>query len=124
MGWGDFPYVRPSVCPPSGPPRPEALPARSEAQPASQPSFRLQAWLAGPQARLDGPEGGTDGRTDKWKISPFYRTLSPIGAAALHPPCKPRKCHFKVKVKQGKGTADHLMPLGYLLELDLFKTCL
>ena len=39
-----------------------------------------QAWLAGPQALLDGPEGGTDERTNK--ISPFYRTSSPIGAAA------------------------------------------
>ena len=85
------------------------------------PSVHLEAWLAGPQARLGGPEEGTDGRTDKWKISPFYRTLSPIGAAALHPPCKPRKCHFKVQVKQGKGTSDHLMALGYLLELNLFK---
>ena len=42
-----------------------------------------QAWLAGPQAWLDGPEGGRmyqqkNGR----KISPFYRTSSPIGAAA------------------------------------------
>ena len=52
-----------------------------------------QAWLAGPQAWLDGPEGGTDvrtdgrmdGRTDGRKISPFYRTSSPIGAAALLP---------------------------------------
>ena len=25
-----------------------------------------------------------------------------------------KKCHFKIKVKQGKGTTDHLMPLGYL----------
>ena len=70
------------------------------------------AWLAGPQAWLDGPEGGTDGQTNKWtnrrKISPFYRTLSPIGAAALPPPMK-----TKEKVEQGKGTADHLMPLGY-----------
>ena len=41
-----------------------------------------QAWLAGPQAWLDGPEGGTDGRTYGQKISPFYRTSSPIGAAA------------------------------------------
>ena len=35
---------------------------------------------------MDGPEGGTDGwtdgRTDKQKISPFYRILSPIGANA------------------------------------------
>ena len=42
------------------------------------------------------------------KISPFYRTLSPIGAAALPSPMK-----TKEKVEQGKGTADHLMPLGY-----------
>ena len=41
-----------------------------------------QAWLAGPQAWLDGPEGGTYGRTYIRKISPFYRTSSPIGAAA------------------------------------------
>ena len=51
-----------------------------------------------------------DGRTNKWKkgkITPFYRTSSPIGAAALPPPMK-----TKEKVEQGKGTADHLMPLG------------
>ena len=51
----------------------------------------------------------TDERTYGRKISPFYRTLSPIGAAALPPPMK-----TKEKVEQGKGTADHLMPLGYL----------
>ena len=57
------------------PTRSEAQPIRSEAQPANQPSLRLQAWLAGPQARLDG--------SDVWKISPFSRILSPFGAAAL-----------------------------------------
>ena len=46
---------------------------------------------------------------DRQKISPFYRTLSPIGAAALPPPMKTME-----KIEQGKGTADHLMPLGYL----------
>ena len=51
-----------------------------------------------------------DGRTDGWKVSPFYRTLSPIGAAALPSPMK-----TKEKVEQGKGTADLLMPLGYFL---------
>ena len=40
-------------------------------------------------------------------ISPSYRTLSPIGAAVLPPP--PREPR---NVEQGKGTADHLMPLG------------
>ena len=57
------------------------------------------------------PRGGnrrTNGQTYGWKISPFYRTSSPIGAAALPPPMK-----TKEKVEQGKGTADHLMPLGY-----------
>ena len=62
--------------------------------------------LAGWAAGLAGwPRGGTDGL----KISPFYRTLSLIGAAALPPPMK-----TKEKVEQGKGNADHLMPLGYL----------
>ena len=49
------------------------------------------------------------GRTNGRKISPFYRTSSPIGAAALPAPMK-----TKEKVEQGKGTADHWMPLGYL----------
>ena len=48
------------------------------------------------------------------KISPFYRTSSPIGAPALPPPMK-----AKEKVEQGKGTADHLIPLGYLFFLLL-----
>ena len=51
------------------------------------------------------------------KISPFYRTSSPIGAAALPPPMK-----TKEKVEQGKGTADHLMPLGFLLIFEFFLT--
>ena len=101
--------------------RPEAQPARSEAQTVSKPGLRLQAWLAEPQAWLagphawlsvpqdwlDGPERGKDRQTDKRKISPFYRTLAPIGAAALLPPMKTKE------VEQGKESADHLMPLGY-----------
>ena len=51
-----------------------------------------QAWLAGPQVWLDGPEGGK-GRTENLPMKP------------------------KEKVEQGKGTADHLIPLGYLLVL-------
>ena len=39
-----------------------------------------------------------DGRN----FSPFYRTLSPVRAAAQPPPMK-----IKEKVEQGKGTADH-----------------
>ena len=52
-----------------------------------------------------------DGRTNERKISPFYGTLSPIGAAALPTPMK-----TKEKVEQGKGTADHLMPLRNIVE--------
>ena len=63
---------------------------------------------------MDGrTDGWMDGRTDRqtygWKISPFYRTSSPIGAPALPPFMK-----TKEKVEQGKGTAYHLIPLGYL----------
>ena len=57
---------------------------------------------------------------DRWtnqrKISPFYRTLSPIGAAALPPAMK-----IKEKVEKGKGTADHLMPLGYLFNRSMYQ---
>ena len=60
-------------------------------------------------------DGRTDGWTDGQKISPFYRTSSPIGAAALPPPMK-----IKEKVEQGKETVDHFMPLGYLLFLRFF----
>ena len=57
--------------------QPQAQPARPLAQSArpSQPGL----WPSQPASQ----EGRTDGKTDKWKISPFYRTSSPIGAAAL-----------------------------------------
>ena len=71
--------------------RPEAKQARPETQPA----------------RPEAQPGGMYGRTDERKIAPSYRTWSPIGAAALTPPMKTKK-----KVEQGKGTTDHLMPLG------------
>ena len=47
--------------------------------------------LKEPDLGLSGLSGGgrtygrTDGRMDGWKISPFYRTSSPIGAAAQKP---------------------------------------
>ena len=41
-------------------------------------------------------------------ISPFYRTLSPIGATAMLPP----NLIKRMQVNPGKETADHLMPLG------------
>ena len=51
-----------------------------------------------------------DRQTDGW-----MNGKSPIGAAALPPPMK-----TKEKVQQGKGTADHLMPLGYLFNKYFF----
>ena len=57
------------------------------------------AWLASPEAWPAGPEawlarteasqpGGGDKRTKEGeKISPFYRTLSPIGATVQKPEC-------------------------------------
>ena len=60
----------------------------------SQPDLRPNQ----PSFRLDGQVGGTEKRM-------YGQT------------CKPRKCIFKIKVRQDKGTADHLMPLGYLFQL-------
>ena len=46
-----------------------------------------------------------DGWINKPKISPFYSTLFPIGAAAL---LSSMKTKIKTQVEKGKGTADHL----------------
>ena len=62
---------------------------------ASQPGLRgSEACLAGSEAWLDGSKAclagswaleGGNGWTDGRKISPFYKTSSPTGAAALLP---------------------------------------
>ena len=75
----------------------------------------LAGWASGLAGWPRGGNGRTYERTNERKISPFYRTSSPIGAAALPPPMK-----TKEKVEQGKGTADHLMPLGYLFYSSFF----
>ena len=100
------PFGRPFIHPPlwaSQPGLRPRQPARPEAQTASQ-----------------SPEEGMDGHMDIHtyigKISLFYRTLSPIGAAVLPPSMK-----TKEKVEQGKGTADHLMPLGYFFLEHLMR---
>ena len=56
---------------------------------------------------MDGPEGGTDGRTDR--NLPILQEFVPYWGRY---PASPMKT--KEKVEQGKGTADHLMPLGCL----------
>ena len=76
---------RPSIRPPHPRLRPSQLGLRP-----SQPGLRLRQ-PARPEASALWPgwmaQRGerTDGRTDVGKISPFHRTLSPIGAAALLP---------------------------------------
>ena len=79
--------------------RPTRLLAGSEACLAGS-----KACLAGSWALEGGTNEWTNERMDERKISPFYRTLSPIGGAA---PLQPKNC-----IKQGKGTTDHMMPLG------------
>ena len=70
--------------PESQPARPEAQPARSEAQ-ASRPEVQKvrPGWLG---LRPGWMAQRGDGRmyvyTYIWKISPFYKTSSPLGAAA------------------------------------------
>ena len=74
--------VRPSVCP--------------SVRPSIRPSFRLPpsgwpsdpaGWPSDPSSWPSDPLYGrrTDGRMDGRNFSPFYRTLSPVGAAALLP---------------------------------------
>ena len=117
-------FVPPSVCsPPLGhparteaqPARPEAQPARSEAQPArseAQPA-KLQAGWPG------GGNGQTDRQTNRKSL--HSTGLCPLsGPLPWFPSCKPRKCIFKIKVRQGKGIANLLMPFGYLFQLKCF----
>ena len=55
---------------------------------------------------------GTDGRTDVLKENlPILQDFVPYWGRC------PASMKTKEKVEQGKGTADQLMPLGYLLGL-------
>ena len=56
-----------------------------------------------------------NGRTDGQKVSLFYRSVSPIGAAVCFSLRKPKVNSLQTQVEQGRGTAGHLMPLGLLL---------
>ena len=100
-------FVRPSVQPAlqgpkSQPGRPYTKPVRPQSQlvgwlalkptwPSMRPDLLAlrpawlglrPAWLALGPSRGGRTDGRTDGRTYGRKISPFYRTSSPIGAAA------------------------------------------
>ena len=72
-----------------------------------------EVWLEAPEAWLVG--GRTDGRT---YVRTYGRTDSPYstGLCLLRFPPEPLPCshncyHYKI-LEQGKGTDDHLLPLG------------
>ena len=65
----------------------------------------LAGWASGLARWPRGGNGQTNGWANDQKVSPFYSTWSPIGATALLPP------ENQEKVEQGKGSADHLVPL-------------
>ena len=101
---------------------------RLSVRPSVCPSVRPSGWLAGwlglrpswlglrpgwlglrPGWMAQG--GGTDGRTNgRTENLPILQDFVPYRGRC---PASPMKT--KEKVEQGKGTADHLMPLGYLL---------
>ena len=119
--------IQPGLRPSQPDPRPSLLglrPSQPDLRPsqpdlgASQPAKPQASGLAWPGWIAQRGEW-TDRRMNR--KSPHSTGLCPLSEPLpCFPPCKPRKCHFKLKVKQGNGTADHLMPLGYLLGLDLF----
>ena len=60
---------------------------------------------------------------DGQKIPPFYRTLTPTGAAALLLQRKLKPNILESIVRKGKGTADHLMPLGNWFRAAMGPQC-
>ena len=72
------------------------------------------SWVLGPQGgeRTDGwMDGQTDGCTDGWmeNLRDFVRYRGRCPATVQLQP--------KNYIKRGKGTADHIMPLGNWLSL-------
>ena len=70
-------------------------------QPDSQASGFRPGWLGLRLSRMTQRGEWTDGQTDRWTNgkSPHSKGLCPIlGPLPCFPPCKPRKCHFKIKV--------------------------
>ena len=107
--WGDFLFVRPSVrtsvCSPL---RLQTWLTGVQAWLAGPQAWLAgpQAQLAGPQAWLDGPEGG-DVRT---YVQTNGKSPHSTGLRPLLRPLPKRQRSMQIKVKQGKGTADHLIP--------------
>ena len=78
--------------------------------------------MVGPQTPPTGPQTPPAGPQTPWMDSgwldgwteflPFYRTLSPVGAAAL--------LTSETSNQQGKGIADLMMPFGDWFFLSFF----
>ena len=83
--WGKIPYVRPSVrtSPLWLALRPVSQGLRASQQGLSARKRGLGASQQSLRASQRGADGRADGRTDVQNFSPFYWTLSPVGAAAL-----------------------------------------
>ena len=72
-------------------------------QPPSQASRFRPGWLGLRSGWMAQRGEQTDVNT--YRKSSHSTGLCPLsGPLPCFPPCKPRKCHFKIKVKQGKGT--------------------
>ena len=120
--------IRPSIRSPPGGPKCQALrPAWLALRPV---------WLALGPSRGGWTDGQTNGRTykcmnirmykhtnvqtDGRKISSFYRTLSPIRAAALLPLKKTKKISFKDKRRAGQGKCWPFDAYGRLVNIWIF----
>ena len=69
--------------------------------------------------RMDGRTNGrTEKQKDRQKISPFYKTLSPIGAAALLPPKKTKEG------TAGQGSRWPFDAFGKLVFDEITSLCL
>ena len=102
IAWHQHPSVHSSVCPPND--RPKAKPDRLQAQPD-----RSQVSQPGPASQASGP-ASQDGRTDRRmyvRNLPILQDFVPYRGR-----CPASQWKFQANKEQGKGTADHLMPLG------------
>ena len=110
--WAIQPGLRPSQPGPrpSQPGLRPSQPSLRPRQPARHQASGLAVWSLGLAGWPRGGDGQTNGRTENLHI---LQDFVPYQCCCPVPPMKFRE------VEQGKGTANHLMPLGYLFSVDL-----